>query len=179
MNKLGQTITVCVLPLALSACAGMTQDKMTAPDVPAPIAVPAGNKPAMTLKGVGLLTYECRAKAGSTGAYEWVFAAPDAALQDKGGKQVGKYYGGPTWEHSDGSKITGKQLAVAPAGGGNIPLQLVQTTPAVGSGAFSGVTYIQRVNTVGGVAPSTPCDAAAVNNKQTVKYSADYVFYKR
>ena len=48
----------------------------------------------------------------------------------------------------------------------------------MGSGAFTGVTYIQRINTMGGVAPAAPCDASSVNSKQTVKYSADYVFYK-
>ena len=116
--------------------------------------------------------------AAAIGVHEWVFVGPDATLQDASGKTVGKYYGGPTWEHADGSKITGKQLAVAPAAAGNIPYQLVQASPAMGSGAFTGVTYIQRVNTMGGVAPEAPCDAAAVKNKSTVKYSADYVFYK-
>jgi hypothetical protein len=159
-------------PLAASAAS------MSGPDVPPAVAAPAGHKPAMTLKGVGQLTYECRAKAGSAGAHEWVFAGPDATLQDAGGKVVGKYYGGPTWEHNDGGKITGKQLAVAPAAPGSIPLQLVQTGPAMGPGPFSGVTYIQRVNTMGGVAPSAPCDASTMGSKQTVSYSADYVFYK-
>jgi hypothetical protein len=78
----------------------------------------------------------------------------------------------------DGSKVTGKQLAIAPAAAGNIPMQLVQTTPATGSGAFTGVTYIQRVNTMGGVAPAMPCDSTKASTKSTVKYSADYVFYK-
>ncbi|MES2562046.1 MAG: DUF3455 domain-containing protein [Pseudomonadota bacterium] len=160
---------------SLTACAAT----MTAPDVPQAVAVPAGHRPAMTLKGVGLLTYECRAKAGTAGAYEWVFAGPDATLQDRSGRTVGKYYGGPTWEHNEGGKITGKQLAIAPAGAGSIPLQLVQTTPATGAGPFNGVTYIQRVNTMGGVAPTSPCDASTMSTKQTVKYSADYVFYKQ
>ena len=163
------------LPLSFAACAAT----MSVPDVPAAVAVPAGNKPAMTLKGVGLLTYECRAKAGTSGAHEWVFAGPDAQLQDMKGMRVGKYYGGPTWEHSDGSKVTGKQVAVAPGSPGAIPLQLVQTGPAMGSGAFTGVTYIQRVNTMGGVAPAAPCDAGTMGSKQTVGYSADYVFYKQ
>jgi hypothetical protein len=48
----------------------------------------------------------------------------------------------------------------------------------MGPGPFSGVTYIQRVNTMGGVAPSAPCDASTMGSKQTVSYSADYVFYK-
>ena len=33
-------------------------------------------------------------------------------------KTVGKYYAGPTWEAADGSKVTGKQVAVAPATAG-------------------------------------------------------------
>ena len=48
----------------------------------------------------------------------------------------------------------------------------------MGSGAMSGVTYIQRVNTMGGVAPASACDAANAGAKQVVKYQADYIFYK-
>ena len=100
------------------------------------------------------------------------------AIEDSRGGRVGKYYGGPTWEHNDGSKVTGKQLAVSPGPSGAIPLQLVQTEPTSGAGTFVGTTYIQRINTVGGVAPAAPCDAGRVGTKQTVSYSADYVFYK-
>ena len=179
MNKLARSVAIATVPLALTACGHMMGSSVSAPDVPAAVAAPAGHTPTMMLTGVGLLTYECRAKAGSAGAYEWVFAGPDAELRDRNGTRVGKYYGGPTWEHNDGSKITGKQLAVSPGGSGNIPLQIVQTSPATGSGAMSGVTYIQRVNTKGGVAPAAPCDAGTMGRKQTVNYSADYVFYKQ
>ena len=86
------------------------------------------------------------------------------------------YYPGPTWEHNDGSKITGKQLAVSPATTG-IALQLVQANPATGAGMMNGVTYIQRLNTVGGT-PAGTCDTTNVGAKQVVKYSADYYFYK-
>lgn len=175
MQNVMKPLASAIVITSLTACAAT----MTAPEVPQAVAVPAGHRPAMTLKGVGLLTYECRAKAGTAGAYEWVFAGPDATLQDRSGRTVGKYYGGPTWEHNEGGKITGKQLAIAPASAGSIPLQLVQTTPATGAGPFNGVTYIQRVNTMGGVAPTSPCDASTMSTKQTVKYSADYVFYKQ
>ena len=175
MKNIYKPVAAAILFSSLAACAAT----MSAPDVPQAVAVPAGNRPAMTLKGVGMLTYECRAKTGTTGAHEWVFVGPDATLQDMSGRTVGKYYGGPTWEHNEGSKITGKQLAVSPGTPGAIPLQLVQTTPATGSGPFNGVTYIQRVNTVGGVAPNSPCDASTIGSKQTVNYSADYVFYKQ
>jgi hypothetical protein len=129
--------------------------------------------------GAGDITYECKAKKDAADQFEWVFVGPNAVLSDRSGKAVGKYYGPPaTWESSDGSKLTATQLAVAPAGAGNIPMQLVKANPAVGSGAMTGITYIQRVETKGGVAPSSPCGAGSVGAKQTVKYQADYIFWK-
>jgi hypothetical protein len=164
-----------ILPFALAACAS----GMKAPEAPQAVTPPADAKYNMTAAGVGEITYECRAKAGAAGAFEWVFVAPVATLYDANQKVVGKYYGGPTWEANDGSKVTGKQLAVAPAAGtGNIPLQLVQANPATGSGAMSGVTYIQRLNTMGGVAPAEACGQANAGAKRQVKYQADYAFYK-
>lgn len=141
--------------------------------VPDAIKAPSG-KEAMTLKGAGVLNYECKSADGKPA---WSFV-PDAKLTDKAGKEVGKYYGGPTWELADGSKISGKQLATAPGAAGAIPQQLVETTPTTGKGALEGVVYIQRLNTVGGVAPSEPCNATNIGTTRAVPYSADYVFFK-
>ena len=147
-------------------------------DVPEPVRPPAEHKMAMKTVGVGEITYECRAKADMPGAFEWAFVAPMAKLMDGGNREVGKYYGGPTWESMDGSKVMGKQVAIAPASPGNIPLQLVKAEPAVGAGSMTGVTYIQRLNTKGGVAPSEACNASMTGMKKQVAYQADYVFYK-
>ena len=57
-------------------------------------------------------------------------------------------------------------------------MQLVKTDPAMGSGAMTGVTYIQRLNTKGGVAPARPASAGK-GQRQQVAYEADYVFYGR
>ena len=168
--------------LALSACAS----NMSAPammfsqaSLPDAVKVPAGNKVVLETVGVGQITYECKAKANMPGQFEWVFGGPDAKLLDRSGKQVGKYYGPPaTWEAMDGSKFTATQLAVAPNGDGNIPLQLVKANPAMGMGAMSGVTYTQRVATKGGVAPASACGPANVGAKEVVQYQADYIFYK-
>ena len=180
-----------LLPLAgavaaavlLSACGSMmsspSKSMYSQDSLPDSIKVPAGNKVAMETVGVGEITYECRAKAGAAGQFEWVFVGPDARLNDRAGKQVGKYYGPPaTWENKDGSKVTATQVAVAPAGAGNIPLQLVKANPAMGMGAMQGVTYIQRVATQGGVAPAAACAAGNVGQKQVVKYQADYIFWR-
>src|SRR5574343_1228052 len=105
--------------------------------LPAAVQVPAGNRVAMETVGSGQITYECRAKKDMAGQFEWVFVGPDAKLMDRAGKVAGRYYGPPTtWESTDGSKITGKQVAVAPGGTGNIPMQLVQANPAMGMGAM-------------------------------------------
>ena len=169
---------IVVLGLTAATLAACAATPMAAPDVPAAIAVPSGHSMAMMAMGAGDLAYECRAKANAAGVHEWAFVGPDAVLYDSASKPVGKYYGGPTWESNDGSKVTGKQLAVAPGASGSIPLQLVQANPSTGKGSMQGVTYIQRINTQGGVAPTDACNAASLGQKRTVKYKADYVFYK-
>ena len=175
MNKFIPLVLFTTLPF-MTACA----TRLVAPVVPAAIAVPAGHYVSMKTVGVGELTYECRAKPDTAGAYVWTFVVPVATLYtaDKS-RAVGTYYAGPTWQANDGSKVTGKQLAVSPASTPNaIPLQLVQAAPTTGSGDMAGVSYIQRLNTVGGVAPKDVCNANTVGAKQQVKYEADYVFYK-
>ena len=167
----------------LSACGSMmsssSKSMYSQDSLPDSIKVPAGNKVAMETVGVGEITYECRDKANMPGQTEWVFVGPKAVLNDRSGKQVGTYYGPPaTWQSNDGSKFTGTQVAVAPAAAGAIPLQLVKANPAMGTGAMTGVTYVQRVATVGGVAPAMACGASNMGAKQIVKYQADYIFYK-
>lgn len=147
--------------------------------MPDSIKVPAGNKVYLETVGAGIINYECREKKDAAGQYEWTFVGPDAVLSDRKGKAVGKYYGPPaTWESSDGSKITGTQLAVAPNGAGNIPLQLVKANPAMGSGAMSDITFVQRLETKGGVAPAGVCNAESKGKKEVVGYQSDYIFWK-
>lgn len=171
---------ICIATLA--ACAAPGGPAMVAfsqAALPDAVKVPAGHRVALESVGAGEITYECRAKTAVAGQFEWVFVGPDAALSDRSGKRIGKYYGPPaTWEAMDGSKITGAQLAVSPASAGSIPLQLVKANPAMGAGAMQGVTYIQRVATQGGVAPSVQCDASSMGQKQIVKYQADYIFWR-
>jgi hypothetical protein len=169
------------MTLGLSACAnmGMNAAPFSQASLPDAVKVPAGHAVAMETVGTGDVTYECRVKAAMPGQHEWVFVGPDARLWSRGGAQVGRYYGPPaTWENSDGSKVTATQVAVAPAGDGNLPYQLVKANPATGMGAMQGVSYIQRVATQGGVAPMAACGASNVGSKQIVKYQADYIFWR-
>lgn len=175
---------VVLCACALAACAPMSPKSSMSPmysqdSLPESVKVPPGNRVAMQTVGMGEITYECRPKKDMAGQFEWVFVGPDAMLNDRQGMQVGKYFGPPaTWESKDGSRITGTQVAVAPNGAGNIPHQLVKANPAMGSGMMNGITYIQRVATVGGVAPMMACDGSKAGTKQNVRYQADYIFWK-
>ena len=166
--------------LGLSACAGMSgAPAFNQAALPEAVKVPAGHAVVMETAAAGDITYECRVKAAMPGQFEWVFVGPDAGLKDRSGQAVGRYFGPPaTWESKDGSKVTGAQLAVAPASAGSIPLQLVKANPAMGAGAMQGVTYIQRVRLAGGIAPASVCSPANKGAKQTVKYQADDIFWK-
>ena len=167
-------LTACGTRAPSGAGTMFSQDSL-----PAAIQVPAGNRVAMETVGVGEITYECRDKANAPGQTEWVFVGPSAVLNDRSGNKVGTYFGPPaTWASNDGSRLTATQLAVAPAGTGNLPYQLVKANPAMGSGAMTGVTFIQRVALKGGVAPAAACTTANKGERQIVKYQADYIFWK-
>jgi hypothetical protein len=174
-------IALALAAATLAACSGMPGRPMAPYDqaaLPEAVKVPAGHRVAMETVGIGEITYECRDRAQG-GGQEWVFVGPDARLEDRSGRRVGRYYGPPaTWESDDGSKLTATQVAVVPAGSGNIPLQLVKANPATGAGAMAGVTYVQRVATRGGTAPAAACDAASRGRRETVRYQADYIFYR-
>ena len=179
-NILATTAAVGVLTL-LAGCGTMAPPMIaySQDSLPDTIKVPAGNRVALETVGAGDITYECRDKANAPGMTEWAFVGPKATLSDRSGKQIGTYYGPPaTWEAADGSKVTGTQLAVAPSSAGNLPYQIVKANPATGAGAMTGVTFIQRVALKGGVAPASECSAATKGKRETVKYQADYIFYK-
>ena len=174
-----KTFLMIATAAVLSACASsplMTKGVDNAA-LPEAVRVPAGQKQMMATSATGEITYECREKKDMAGQHEWAFVGPVATLHGADKKMVGKYYAGPTWEAADGSKVTGKQVAIAPSSPGSIPLQLVKAEPAMGKGAMTGVSYIQRLNTKGGVAPAMACDAMAKGQRQVVAYEADYVFY--
>lgn len=187
MKRQLSSISVAVVPLLgaaalLSACASMQAPRSSTfaqTGLPPQVQVPGGHKVAMETVGVGEIVYECRDKGGAPGQTEWVFVGPKAVLSDRSGMAVGRYYGPPaTWEANDGSKLTGAQVAVAASGPTSLPYQLVKANPAMGAGAMSGVTYIQRVALKGGVAPASACSPATKGMQETVRYQADYIFWK-
>lgn len=168
--------TLLLSALGLAACS-TTPALVSVPDA---IKGDANQQVAMVLPAKGVQIYECRAKANQAGAFEWAFVGPEAMLYNASGTQIGKHYGGPTWESNDGSKLVGTVKARADApqkageAAGNIPWLLLTTTASGPKGSFSDVTAIQRVNTVGGIAPTAACGAGNVGAGARVPYTADY-----
>ena len=119
--------------------------------------------------------YACKSDAAQ---FAWTLKAPDAQLFDKDGKPFGKHFEGPSWEASDGSRVTGKAVANTPSpDADSIPWLLVNVISHDGSGVLSTATTILRLNTKGGKAPASGCDASHVGQEVRVPYSADYLFY--
>jgi uncharacterized protein DUF3455 len=59
----------------------------------------------------------------------------------------------------------------------HFPLQwLSLSARSSGSGVLTGVTFVQRVNTVGGKAPST--GGTITGEETSVPYSVEYFFYR-
>jgi hypothetical protein len=157
-------------------------DWLAPPSVPAALAVPAGATIKAHAHAVGAQIYTCTASAGDAdgGAttYAFVLKAPDAKLFDADGVQVGTHGAGPSWTSNDGSVANGMKLAQtdAPAAGA-IPWLLLRVSSTSGAGVFSDVSYVQRLNTAGGVAPATGCDSTTAGTDTPVGYSGDYYFY--
>ncbi|MDP9001131.1 MAG: DUF3455 domain-containing protein [Myxococcota bacterium] len=148
------------------------------PTMPEAIAIPSGQKVLLKAVGKGVQIYVCKAKEGAASLYEWTLKAPEAELFDDNGRVIGKHYGGPTWESTDGSKVVGKLHAKADAPEATaIPWLLLDAKSNEGSGVFSSVKGIQRVATVGGKAPAGGCDGAHTDAETRVAYGATYYMY--
>ncbi len=142
-----------------------------APDVPASLKVPEGNKVEFHVFATGVQIYMW---TGSS----WMFQAPEANLFADSGRHgmVGTHFAGPTWESNSGSRVVGQRVAGVTVDSTAIQWLLLQAKTTQGPGIFNRTSYIQRVNTAGGLAPATP----GTSNGQTarVPYTAEYFFYR-
>ena len=132
---------------------------------------PAGSKLVSHLYATGVQIY-------SWNGTSWVFIAPSAVLSaDAGGHStVGTHYAGPTWESNSGSTVVGTVFERCTVSASAIPWLSLTAVSSAGPGFFDGVTFIQRVNTVGGIAPTTA--GTSVGQMVSVPYTAEYYFYR-
>jgi hypothetical protein len=179
-------------------------DGITPPPLPAGLApVPAGNKLFLGTHAVGTQNYVCK-PSGAGVAY--VLFTPEATLFGEDGGQSITHYFSPnpfepntdpkvvsdgmiraTWQHRDTSTVWAKlhQPNGAVTVNQNAIAWLLLDVVGARNGPTGGdklaeTTFIQRLNTTGGLAPSTGCSSLTdVGNQAFVPYTADYFFYKK
>jgi len=162
------------LALVLAACASTPRPQPVV--VPENLRVPDGQPLLLRALARGSQIYTCQAKATDPAVFEWVLKAPEAELFDPSGARIGRHYAGPTWESADGSRVVGEVIQRSPVPDA-IPWLLLRAKSTEGAGRLASAKYIQRIDTKGGVAPSSGCDAAHAGAEARVDYSADYDFY--
>jgi hypothetical protein len=172
MHKTIRAVLSAALP---SAAFFLFSISANAQQVPKELQPPAGEQLLLQVHAKGDQIYSCKADGGQ---FAWTLKAPDAQLFDKSGKVFGKHFAGPSWEASDGSRVAGKAVANAPSpDADSIPWLLVTVVSRNGDGKLARVTSIQRINTKGGKAPASGCDAAHAGREERAPYTADYVFF--
>ena len=163
--------TLLALALAAPAGAGQGNDNR-APDLGAcpQLQVETG-KVAFHVYAEGVQIYRWNGT-------NWVFVAPDALLfaDAEGNGLVGTHYAGPTWESVSGSKVVGTVIDRCTPDASAIPWLLLGAVTSDGPGIFRRVTFIQRVNTTGGLAPTAA--GTIVGELAEVPYTAEYFFYR-
>jgi hypothetical protein len=163
MKRMTVALAVGALVLGGAATASATPAPARVPDA---IKVPAGNHAIATYAAEGVQIYGCTAGA-------WTLIQP-AAVLSKHGKPVALHSKGPVWTSIvDGSTVGAAAVANSPRDGA-IPELLLKANLNTGDGVFGKVTYVQRLNTRGGVAPAGTCTDGA---QTAVRYSADYAFW--
>lgn len=167
-------LAIFATPALLAACASAPAPVM----LPPALALVPGEVHVATLPARGVQVYECRAAA--TGGPAWTFVAPEAELFETDGRPAGRHGAGPYWLSPDGSRLEATVAARADAPQpGTIPWLLLAARSTGGDGRLAAVTHIRRINTTGGAAPATGCDAGAIGRQARVPYTADYLFHRR
>lgn len=150
-------------------------DNKREPDLPSPLCdrvqVPSGNKLAFRAYALGVQIYRWNGTS-------WGFIEPVATLFADAGyhSRVGIHYAGPTWESNSGGKVVATRLEGCSPEPTAIPWLLLQAVSNEGPGIFNSVTYVQRLNTAGGLAPTAP--GSFVGAVVEVPYTAEYFFYR-
>lgn len=135
--------------------------------------VPEGSNISFHVFGVGFQVYRWDGT-------QWKFSNPEANLFADAGQSalVGTHFSEPgakpNWLTTSGSRVIGT-LATRCTVNANAIDWVKLSADNSGTGVFNQTTFIQRLNTVGGLAPTTP--GTVVGQEFKSPYTADYYFY--
>jgi hypothetical protein len=132
----------------------------------------------------GVQIYQVRRSPTDPNVFVWVNTAPSANLYAKPDftSQVGIHYAGPSWEFTKGpfknDKVVGSKWKVIMMDASAIPWLLLKAVDSLSSPGNK-ITYIQRVCTKGGLAPSAPATESNLGQTDSIPYTATYLFYTK
>lgn len=182
LHRVGYSLAVVSAAAVMAACAA---------DMPA---APGQRAAAVTRRDVDLGTcsrlaapegsvlllhaYATGAQIYSWNGTSWSFVAPSATLFADAGLtgQVATHFAGPTWQSNSGSTVVGSTIDRCTPDERAIPWLLLSAASNTTPGIFQGVTHIQRLFTVGGLAPAEA--GSFVGEQRNVPYTAEYYFYR-
>jgi hypothetical protein len=178
----------CALPAAAQA------QTITPPSVPPGLEVPEGNEAFRVGHAFGTQNYVCL-PVDSIGHVAFTLFTPEATLLGEQDEQLTTHFFSPnpdeggvvraTWEDSvDTSFVWARAVAQATVDPKAITWVKLETAGTdvgpTGGDTLAKTTFVQRVNTRGGLAPATGCSLPTdIGSKRFVPYKADYFFYKQ
>ena len=195
---------------SLQARPARADGNITPPPLPDDMApVPAGNKLFLGTHSVGTQNYVCK-PSGAGVAYVLFTPEATLSGEDGGQVITHDFTPNPfepntdpkvvapegtiraTWQYRDTSKVWAKVHATEQndkKGAVTVDQKAIAWLLLDGVGSLNGptggdkltgTTFVQRLNTTGGLAPSTGCSSVTdLGNKAFVPYTADYFFYKQ
>jgi hypothetical protein len=175
MNTLKSIKTLAAVAIATAAMTFTTvATDNRAPEVPHQLSDPlVGQKVHFHANAIGVQIYRWTGTA-------WSFVGPVAVLYDNDGKVVGTHFAtpnGPAWQSNSGSFFVGKRIDGVMVAPDAIPWLVLGQVSTGGHGVLNGTTFVQRVDTVGGLAPSTP--GSTIGEQVEISYEAEYYFYRQ
>jgi hypothetical protein len=202
-NKLWLLVSILGLMLFSSLVVAQAQtpkgDEITPPAVPPGLEIDPGNVPFLLGHGDGTQNYVCAPCDPTTAncpvGVKFTLFTPKATLFDDFGGQLTTHFFSPnpaengvirvTWEDSrDSSRAFAKLVKAVTVREDSVDwlkLNVKDTGTEAGptGDRLTKTTFIQRVNTFGGLAPKTGClSTQDLGNQSFRHYTADYVFYK-
>jgi Protein of unknown function (DUF3455) len=202
------TLIASTTALAIGLIVSLPQlaqaQSVTPPTVPDnKLQVEPGNEAFLVGHATGTQNYVCKPSGAGV---KFVLFTPEATLVRDNGRQIITHFFSPnpfepntdatvvadgliraTWQARDSSSIWAKvhqpdgALTVDPKAIAWLLLDAVGTQDGpTGGHTLSDVTFVQRVNTTGGLPPAEGCTSLTdVGNQAFVPYTADYFFYRK
>ena len=184
LHWLGRSLAAAIIAALLAGCAadapvGLNQKVITTessrvdlvPDlgICSDLKAPEGSTLVHHVYARGVQIYRWNGSWAPVGPSAQLFADPEEK------SLVGIHYGGPSWETLSGSKVVGEVAKRCTYDPSAVQWLLLNAKSAEGPGVFRQVKYIHRLNTVGGIAPSSPGSAG---QEVQIPYSTEYFFYR-